>query len=94
MSVPQAMSETQSVEVRTAIKLARDQGREVVAVEFPRTLAREQGPWSWDGVDLVYHSWYTDGFNLKLRGVGAFALDDRFVKFSAAALSTGPSVTV
>jgi hypothetical protein len=80
------MTETQTTEVLTAIRAARKEGREVVAVEFPRSLGLVRGPRSWDGVDLVYHSWYTDGFNLKLKGVGPFALDDRLVKFSAAAL--------
>jgi Asp-tRNA(Asn)/Glu-tRNA(Gln) amidotransferase A subunit family amidase len=77
----QPMTQAQTNEVAAAIKAARAAGRTVIAVEFPRSLALAQGPWSIGGVELVFHSWYTDGFNLKLAGTGAFLYDDEFHRF-------------
>lgn len=84
MSAPpaQPMTQPQTDEIIAAIEAARAAGRVVVAVEFPRSLALARGPWSIRGVDLIYHSWLSDGFNLKLAGTGAFEHDDEFHRFA------------
>ena len=76
------MTQSQTNAVAAAIEAARAAGRAVIAVEFPRSLALARGPWSIDGVDLIFHSWYTDGFTLKLAGTGAFLRDDEFHRFA------------
>jgi hypothetical protein len=78
----QPMTQSQTDEIVAAIVAARAAGRVVIAVEFPRTLALARGPWSILGADLIYHSWYHDGFNLKLAGTGAFLHDDEFHPFA------------
>jgi hypothetical protein len=78
----QPMTQAQTDQIVEAIMVARNAGRTVIGVEFPRILVRKSGPWSILGVDLVYHSWYTDGFNLKLDGIGAFARDDEYHQFA------------
>lgn len=75
------MTQDQTNQIVAAIEAARAAGRTVLAVEFPRSLGLADGPWSILGVDLMYHSWYTDGFNLKLEGTGAFLRDDEFHRF-------------
>lgn len=79
----QPMTQAQTDEIIAAIEAARAAGRVVIAVEFPRSLALARGPWSILGVDLIYHSWYSDGFNLKLAGTGSFLHDDEFHRFGA-----------
>jgi hypothetical protein len=76
------MTQAQTNEIIAAIEAARGAGRVVVAVEFPRSLALAPGPWSLRGAELAFHSWYTDGFNLKLEGAGAFRYDDEFHRFA------------
>ena len=80
----QPMTQSQTDEIVAAIEASRAAGRVVIAVEFPRSLALAPGPWSIRGVDLVYHSWYHDGFNLKLASIGAFLYDDEFHPFAGA----------
>jgi len=78
------MTQPQTNEIVAAIAAARTAGRVVIAVEFPRPrTSGARGPWSILGVDLIYHSWLTDGFNLKLAGAGAFRYDDEFHRFAS-----------
>ena len=77
------MAQSRTNQIVAAIAAARAAGRVVIAVEFPRPRTSEaRGPWSILGVDLIYHSWYTDGFNLKLEGTGAFLHDDEYHPFA------------
>ena len=86
------MTQPQTNEIVAAIEAARTAGRVVIAVEFPRPRTSEaRGPWSILGVDLIYHSWLTDGFNLKLAGTSVFRYDDEFHLFASAPCHSHPA---